>query len=148
MGGWFDAEDVYGPLAVYRAVERTSPAATNVLVMGPWTHGSWSRGDGDRVGNLTFGSRTGAFYREHIELPFFLQHLKGKAATVPEAQVFHTGINGGSHEACPPPAAAEGSPLAAAPELGKSAGAGGGRYGSIPPGPSLPGTSRPVAREV
>jgi len=106
VGGWFDAEDLYGPLAVYRAVERTSPAATNVLVMGPWTHGSWSRDDGDRVGNLSFASKTGAFYREHIELPFFLHHLKGKAATVPEAYMFHTGINEWrKHEAWPPRAA-------------------------------------------
>jgi putative CocE/NonD family hydrolase len=106
VGGWFDAEDLYGPLAVYRAVERTSPASANVLVMGPWTHGSWSGGDGDRVGNLSFASKTGAFYREHIELPFFLQHLKGKAAAIPEAYMFHTGINEWrQHEAWPPRAA-------------------------------------------
>jgi hypothetical protein len=106
VGGWFDAEDLHGPLAVYRAVERTSPGATNVLVMGPWTHGSWASGDGDRVGNLDFASRTGAFYREHIELPFFLHHLKGRAAAIPEAHVFHTGINEWrQHEAWPPRAA-------------------------------------------
>ena len=42
-----------------------------MLVMGPWNHGGFARGDGDRLGNITFGSKTALFYREHIELPFF-----------------------------------------------------------------------------
>jgi hypothetical protein len=93
VGGWFDAEDLAGPLGLYRKVEATSPGIVNMLVMGPWSHGSWSRGDGDKLGNLDFGQKTGAFYREKIELPFFQQHLKGKAAELPEAYVFATGTN-------------------------------------------------------
>jgi len=49
-----------------------------MLVVGPWNHGGFSRGDGDRLGNINFGSKTGAYYREHIELPFFLYYLKGR----------------------------------------------------------------------
>lgn len=47
VGGWFDAENLYGALEVYNAVERNSPGGSNILVMGPWVHGGWSRGAGD-----------------------------------------------------------------------------------------------------
>ena len=114
VGGWFDAEDLAGPLAIYRAIERQSPRATNMIVMGPWSHGGWARGAGDRLGNLHFASKTAAYYREHIELPFFVQHLKeGRAGAVakqnklPEAHMFHTGINEWrKHETWPPRGAA------------------------------------------
>jgi len=46
VGGWFDAEDCFGALATYRAFERQSPGAENMLVMGPWRHGGWARNDG------------------------------------------------------------------------------------------------------
>ena len=49
--------------------------------MGPWTHGSWSRGTGETVGPVSFGSNTSEWYREHVEFPFFAKHLKGRAAT-------------------------------------------------------------------
>ena len=57
VGGWYDAEDLAGPLRIYRAIERQSPSASNRLVMGPWAHGGWSRGDGDRLGALAFGAQ-------------------------------------------------------------------------------------------
>src|SRR5262245_17416609 len=59
VGGWFDAEDLYGPLKTYRAVEKQNPGVFNVIVMGPWAHGQWSR-DGSRLGNISFGSNTSA----------------------------------------------------------------------------------------
>jgi putative CocE/NonD family hydrolase len=93
VGGWFDAEDPVGPLRVYHAVEAKNPGIANMLVMGPWSHGGWSRGPGGSLGNLNFGVKTGEFFREHIELPFFLQHLKDKPAGLPEAWMFLTGIN-------------------------------------------------------
>jgi putative CocE/NonD family hydrolase len=93
VGGWFDAEDPVGPLRVYQAVEAKNPGIANMLVMGPWSHGGWSRGPGGSLGNLNFGVKTGEFFREHIELPFFLQHLKDKPAGLPEAWMFLTGIN-------------------------------------------------------
>ena len=49
VGGWFDAEDLYGPLEIYRSVERNNPDISNVLVMGPWAHGDWGRRPGTRV---------------------------------------------------------------------------------------------------
>jgi putative CocE/NonD family hydrolase len=94
VGGWFDAEDLFGALNTYKSVEKQSPGAYNILVMGPWFHGGWSRSDGDALGDVRFGSKTGEFYRENIELPFFNYYLKDKAALkLPEAYVFETGSN-------------------------------------------------------
>ena len=69
VGGWFDAEDVQGPFSIYRAIEKNNPKAWNVLVEGPWCHGCWSRGEGDRLGGVSFNSSTSKFYRENIEFP-------------------------------------------------------------------------------
>ena len=107
VGGWYDAEDLQGPLRTYQTIEQTSPGATNTIVMGPWTHGSWSRGAGDKVGPVTFGSKASEWYREHVEFPFFARHLKGRATEeVPEALMFVTGLNEWrKHETWPPKAA-------------------------------------------
>src|SRR5262249_40566531 len=91
VGGWFDAENLFGALETYKKVEAHSPQATNVLVMGPWSHGGWARGDGATLGHVSFNSKTGEFFREQIELPFFEFHLKGKGEFKhPEAWVFET----------------------------------------------------------
>ena len=50
---------------------------TNILVMGPWSHGGWGRGDGDKLGDINFRAKTSEYYREKIELPFFRRFLKG-----------------------------------------------------------------------
>jgi putative CocE/NonD family hydrolase len=94
VGGWFDAEDLYGPLHLYATVEKSDPAGQNMLVMGPWVHGGWARGDGASLGPVSFADKTSAFYREHIEFPFFEYHLKGKGTLDhPEAWMFETGRN-------------------------------------------------------
>ena len=109
VGGWFDAEDLAGPLKLFRSVEMAGPKAPNTLVMGPWSHGGWSRGDGNTLGNLDFGGKTGEYFREQIELPFFAFHLKGKKAdSYPKAWVFETGTNQWvRHDAWPPKSAVE-----------------------------------------
>ncbi|MEO6810464.1 MAG: CocE/NonD family hydrolase [Isosphaeraceae bacterium] len=94
VGGWFDAEDLFGALETYRTIEENHPKGSNTLVMGPWLHGGWSRGEGDSLGHVPFNAKTSAFYREHIEFPFFEFHLKGKGESDrPEAWVFETGRN-------------------------------------------------------
>ena len=94
VGGWFDAEDIAGPLLTYKTLKSDSSTTKHHLVMGPWTHGSWARGDGRVVGNLDFGAEVSAWYREHVEFPFFMQHLKDKTLEpVAEATMFETGTN-------------------------------------------------------
>jgi uncharacterized protein len=94
VGGWYDAEDLYGTFQTYRAVEKQNPGVFNILIVGPWAHGGWSGADGSRLGDASFGSNTSAFFQENIELPFFNHFLKGKGDnTLPEAYVFQTGVN-------------------------------------------------------
>lgn len=92
-GGLFDAEDLQGPQRLFRAIGTDSPKTESTLVLGPWRHGGWARGDGDGLGNLDFGQKTSAYYRESIEFPFFMKHLKGVDAVMPRAWVFETGRN-------------------------------------------------------
>lgn len=92
--GWYDAEDLYGSFKTYQSLEELNPNVNNVLVVGPWRHGGWASSDGDRLGDVSFGSKTAAFYRSEIELPFFEKYLKGKELAAPaEATVFETGSN-------------------------------------------------------
>ncbi len=94
VGGWFDAENLFGALETYKAIEKSTPEAKNLLVMGPWLHGGWSRGDGASLGLIPFNAPTAQFYREKIEFPFFEHQLKGTAdPKLPEAYVFETGRN-------------------------------------------------------
>lgn len=102
-GGLFDAEDLQGPQRLFRAIAKDSPQTAKTLVLGPWRHGGWARGNGDGLGNLDFGQNTSVFYREEIEFPFFMKHLKGVEAAMPRAWVFETGRNEWhKHEAWPP----------------------------------------------
>lgn len=94
VGGWFDQEDLYGPLKTFSGIEKNKPKSPNYLVMGPWTHGSWTRGDNSFLGNVRFNSATGPYYRQEIEFAFFNHYLKG--TTNPElakATIFETGSN-------------------------------------------------------
>jgi putative CocE/NonD family hydrolase len=94
VGGWFDAEDIYGSLQTYQAIEQFNPGIINILVMGPWFHGGWVRSDGSKLGDISFGSKTGEYYIKNIELPFFNYYLKDKGEfNLPEAYVFETGTN-------------------------------------------------------
>lgn len=105
VGGWFDAEDLSGPVKVFHAIDAQSPEApSNMLVEGPWVHGGWSRGAGSSLGDVQFGSDTALFYRQHIEFPFFEKNLKGKTVeALPKAYTFETGSNvWKKYEAWPP----------------------------------------------
>ena len=94
VGGWFDAEDLSGPLRIYHAIKEGNPGTPTTLVMGPWTHGGWSAQDGRRLGVVDFATETAAFYRENVLVPFFEHHLKDVAdPDLPGALVFETGTN-------------------------------------------------------
>jgi putative CocE/NonD family hydrolase len=94
VGGWFDAENLYGALQTYYTIEKQSPKTTNGIVMGPWVHGGWNRSNGDYLGDISFKQKTAQYYRDSIEFPFFNYYLKGKGKYKPtEAIMFETGSN-------------------------------------------------------
>jgi putative CocE/NonD family hydrolase len=114
VAGWWDQEDFYGPLKIYETWEKLDSGHVNTLVVGPWNHGGWSRGIGDRLGPINFGAPTAWQFREKIQLPFFAHYLKdrpiafdddlgiepsgqkGKSSTrevLPEVLSFRTGSN-------------------------------------------------------
>ncbi|UII80765.1 CocE/NonD family hydrolase [Flagellimonas sp. CMM7] len=94
VGGWFDAEDLYGPLETYKNIEKHTDGY-NTMVFGPWDHGRWARRNGrSLVGNYYFGDSISEFYQEKIETKFFNHFLKGegdKNSGLPEAYVFDSG---------------------------------------------------------
>jgi putative CocE/NonD family hydrolase len=95
VGGFFDAEDCFGALHVFESIEKQNPAShPNTLVMGPWFHGGWERGDGQYFGDQDFGQKTSLWFRENLELPFFKYYLKGEGeADLPKAVIFISGSN-------------------------------------------------------
>jgi hypothetical protein len=94
VAGWWDQEDFYGPVTIYRELEKHDSLSRNFLVVGPWNHGGWSRGSGQKLGNIDFGSPTGEYYRANVQAPFFAFYLKDKGTLKqPEATVFEGGSN-------------------------------------------------------
>ena len=92
--GWWDQEDFYGPIKIYEELEKHDSAHQNFLVVGPWNHGGWSRGPGNKLGSVDFGSATAEYYRKNILTAFLAYHLKGKGTMdMPEALTFRTGVN-------------------------------------------------------
>ena len=94
VAGWWDQEDFYGPVTIYRELEKHDQQSRNFLVVGPWRHGGWGGGPGQKLGNIDFGSPTGEYYRQKIQAPFFAYYLKDKGSlSQPEATVFESGSN-------------------------------------------------------
>ena len=94
VGGWFDAEDLYGALNTYKAIEKQNPVNKNHLVMGPWTHGAWAGANWNKFTTYDFGSNTSKYYQDSLETMFFNYYLKDKGNfNAAEATVFETGTN-------------------------------------------------------
>lgn len=95
VGGWFDAEDLYGPLETYKTIENHNPDNYNTMVFGPWDHGGWSRTRPQNiVGNYYFGDSISDFFQKNIESRFFEHFLKKEGdhnSGLPEAYVFDSG---------------------------------------------------------
>jgi putative CocE/NonD family hydrolase len=109
VGGWFDAEDPEGPFTTYNAIEKQNPGIVNGLVMGPWVHGGWARGEGARLGHVSFDSKTSEYFRKELQFPFFEQHLKGvkPERAIAEVTAFETGSNVWRRYAAWPPVQAK-----------------------------------------
>ena len=91
VAGWYDQEDFYGPMTIYREQEKGDTKGLNYLVVGPWNHGGW-RGDGSHYGPFEFGSDTAAWFRREVELPWFRYWLKDEGELpLEEALVYQTG---------------------------------------------------------
>lgn len=94
VGGWFDAEDLYGALKTYSAIEKQSPNNNTRLVMGPWTHGGWASPSWKSFADYQFGADLNEYYQNEIETKFFNFYLKDKGEfNQAEATVFETGSN-------------------------------------------------------
>ncbi|MUH72691.1 CocE/NonD family hydrolase [Psychrosphaera haliotis] len=105
VGGWYDTEDLYGPLYTYQTMSDNNNKDHIKLVMGPWYHGQWnSRSGGSKLGEANFGFDTSKWFQEEIQLPFFKEHLKdndknsnkgknAKASNIATATIFETGSN-------------------------------------------------------
>jgi hypothetical protein len=105
VGGLFDAEDCWGAWNVYKSIENQNPRShPNHVVMGPWSHGGWSRGTGEKLGNVKFGAQTSEHYQRSVEFRFFEHYLKDRGEHgLPDALVFETGSNRWtSHDQWPP----------------------------------------------
>ncbi|MFN8580932.1 MAG: CocE/NonD family hydrolase [Gemmatimonadaceae bacterium] len=149
VGGFWDQEDLFGPIKAYSTLEPNDAKGLNFFVEGPWFHGQWSRPGGDAIGNVKFGSNTADYYRENIQRPWFAYWLHGTGdGKFPEAWIFESGENAWhTFSAWPPPNAAprtlyfqaDGKLSWAAP----SAASGFDAYVSDPAHP-VPYTPRPV----
>ena len=110
VGGWFDSEDLAGPLRIYKTIEKTSPLAKNTIVMGPFAHGGWSRESGKHFHNdIYFGDSIATFYQKKIEYKFFNHYLKTNTkekVALPEAYMFDTGSKKWNEFASWPPKSA------------------------------------------
>jgi uncharacterized protein len=167
VAGWWDQEDFYGPLKIYETWEKHDESGLNTIVIGPWNHGGWSRGIGDRLGAIKFDKPTAWQFREKIEAPFFAHFLKDRPleldkevvnveahdkpesndrAAIPEVISFRTGANvWKSYDHWPPKAAAarklflrEGGRLAFEPPPDRVAGDGGSTFDEYISDPARP----------
>jgi len=91
----WDQEDIYGAIAVYKAIKPKDTENDKVfLVMGPWHHGQ-EIDDGSTLGALRFGSDTALYFRQEILRPFLAHYLKDGApkAGVAPVTAYETGTN-------------------------------------------------------
>ena len=89
VAGWWDAEDFYGPMEIYQALEQNDETNINRLVVGPWRHGGWARGKGDSLGSIGFGSNTSCILSgKYSGALVFASFEKGKNTTFSRSACF------------------------------------------------------------
>jgi putative CocE/NonD family hydrolase len=126
----WDAEDIYGPTAVYKAIKPLDKNGDIHIVYGPWVHGG-EIGDGSHLGALNFYSDTGLYFRQHILRPFLAKYLMDTppagvdTTNIPTAWAFQTGTNHWEKlsswpSGCPGGCTPQPTPLYLTPGLGLS----------------------------
>ena len=90
----WDAEDIYGAIAVYKAIKPKDSGNMVHLVMGPWHHGG-SIDDGSTLGAIRFPADTSLYFRENVLGPFLAKYLKddASAAEVAPVTAYESGTN-------------------------------------------------------
>jgi hypothetical protein len=91
----WDQEDIYGAIAVYKAIKPLDTGNDKVfLVLGPWHHGQ-EISDASALGPIRFGSDTGTWFRQNVLRPFLDRYLKDEApkAEIAPVTAFETGVN-------------------------------------------------------
>src|SRR5205085_1198723 len=79
---------------IYDLLEKQDKKNQNFLVVGPWNHGGWAGGTGQRLGQINFETATAEYFRKNVQAPWFAYHLKDKGQlNQPEALMFQTGAN-------------------------------------------------------
>ena len=109
VAGWWDQEYFYGPQKTYEILEKKDAHHKNNIVIGPWNHGGWAGGPGNKLGNIKFDTSTGIDFRKDIQAKWFAWYLKGKGdGNFAEAITFQTGSNQWkTYDTWPPSAAAK-----------------------------------------
>jgi len=93
VGGYFDQEDINGPQLMYGHMEKKDSFNRNYIVLGPWFHGQWSRGEADSLGKISFESNTSDYFQA-LQKKWFDYWLKGIGdGKFDEATCFETGSN-------------------------------------------------------
>jgi len=78
VGGWYDAENLFGTLNTYKEIEKNI-SNNNTLVMGPWFHTDWSTYGEERYSEILVNKVSAAkYYEDSVIYPFFRYYLKGK----------------------------------------------------------------------
>ena len=90
----WDAEDIYGAIAVYKALNARPDSAANLkLAFGPWVHGGAIQ-DGSFIGAIKFRGDTAWEFREQVLKPFLDRNLKSlPTPEIPKVSAFETGSN-------------------------------------------------------
>jgi uncharacterized protein len=90
----WDAEDIYGAMAVYKAIKPKDTGNMVFLVMGPWHHGQGIE-DGSTLGAIKFNSDTSLYFRENILAPFLAKYLKDdvSAPAIAPVTAYESGSN-------------------------------------------------------
>lgn len=78
VGGWYDAENLFGTLNSYKEIEKNS-VNMNTVIIGPWFHTDWSPYGEERYSEILVNKKTtGQFFEDSVVIPFFNYHLKSK----------------------------------------------------------------------